>query len=135
MRADVSYTTTYEKTNKNRKTKALHTSYYARSEKQAIDMDIYATSQAEARIQFENEITGDIVERDHYKKSRKVDAFDITQDTPESSYKQEGSGSMLMKSAEHIEYDFIPEDTKLLQNEGFCVIDNFLGTYSPLIKS
>ena len=97
-------------------------------------MDIYATSQAEARIQFENEITGDIVERDHYKKSRKVDAFDITQDTPESSYKQEGSGSMMMRSADNIEYDFIPEDTKLLQNEGFCVIDNFLGIYSPLIK-
>jgi hypothetical protein len=41
---------------------------------------------------------------------------------------------MILRSADNIEYDFIPEDTKLLQNEGFCVIDNFLGTYAPLIK-
>jgi hypothetical protein len=74
-------------------------------------------------------------ERDHYKKSRKVDDFTITQATPESEYKQECSGYMMMKSAEQILYDFIPEDTKLLQNDGFCVIDNFLGTYSPLIKN
>ena len=84
MRANVSYTTSYEKTNKDRKTKALHTHYYSRSEHQAIDMDIYATSQAQARIKFENEITNDIDERYHYKKSIKVDAFDITQSTPES---------------------------------------------------
>ena len=135
MRANVSYTTTYEKTNKHRKTKALHTSYFDRSEKQAIDRTIMATSQSEARKQFQQEIADDIVERDHYKKSRVVDDFDITQATPESEYKQEGSGSMMMRSAEHIEYDFIPEDTKLLQNEGFCVIDNFLGTYAPLIKN
>ena len=65
MRANVSYTTTYEKTNKHRKTKALHTSYFARSEKQAIDRTIMATSQSEARKQFQQEITDDIVERDH----------------------------------------------------------------------
>ena len=101
MRANVSYTTTYEKTNKHRKTKALHTSYFARSEKQAIDRTIMATSQSEARKQFQQEITDDIVERDHYKKSRVVDDFDITQDTPESSYKQEGSGSMMMQRTQY----------------------------------
>jgi hypothetical protein len=41
---------------------------------------------------------------------------------------------MMISSAEQILYDFIPEDTKLLQNEGFCVIDTFLGTKAPLIK-
>ena len=40
MSAKVSHTTTYEKTNKNRKTKALHTSYYARSEHKAIEARI-----------------------------------------------------------------------------------------------
>jgi hypothetical protein len=48
-----------------------------------------ATSEAEARKQFKSEITDDIEERDPYKKSRKVDDFDITQATPESDYKQE----------------------------------------------
>jgi hypothetical protein len=79
MRANVSYTTTYEKTNKNRKTKAHHTSYYAGSERQAIDMTvmtIMATSQSKARKQFQQEITDDIVERDHYKKSGGVDEFE-----------------------------------------------------------
>jgi hypothetical protein len=99
MRANVSYTSTYEKMNKSRKTKALHSHYYSRTENQAIDRTIYATSEVEARKQFKAEITDDIEERDHYKKSRKVDDFDITQSTPESEYKQEGSGSMLMRSA------------------------------------
>ncbi len=64
-----------------------------------------APYQAEARTQFENEVTGDMVERDRYKKSRKAD-------TPESSYMQEGSGSIMMRSADHIQYDVIPQDTK-----------------------
>ena len=103
MRANVSYTTTYEKTNKHRKTKALHTSYFARSERQAIDRTIMATSQSEARKQFQQEITDDIVERDHYKKSRKVDDFDTTQATPEAN-------------------NLIPEDKYLLKKDGFCVL-------------
>ena len=37
MRANVSYTTSYEKMNKNRKTKALHSHYYSRTENQSID--------------------------------------------------------------------------------------------------
>ncbi len=41
---------------------------------------------------------------------------------------------MLMRSADHVEYDFIPSDDKLLQNDGFCVLDVFLGIYSKLIK-
>ena len=134
MRANVQYSTTYEKMNKNRKTKALHSHYYSRTEHQAIDRTIMATSQAEARKQFKAEITDDIEERDNYKKSRKVDDFTITQATPESEYKQEGSGSMMMRSADHVAYNFIPEDKDLLKNEGFCVVDSFLGTYSPLIK-
>ena len=68
MRANVSYITSYEKMNKNRKTKALHSHYYSRTEHQAIDRTIMATSEAEARKQFKSEITDDIEERDHYKK-------------------------------------------------------------------
>ena len=60
MRAEVKYSTTYEKMNKNRKTKALHSHYYSRTENQAIDRTIMATSQAEAKKQFKAEITDDI---------------------------------------------------------------------------
>ena len=71
MRDQVSFTSTYEKMNKSRKTKALHSHYYSRTEHQAIDITIYATSQAEARKQLKSEITDDIEERDNYKKAVK----------------------------------------------------------------
>jgi hypothetical protein len=106
MRANGSYTSTYEKMNKSRKTKALHSHYYSRTEHLAIDRTSYATSQSEAKNQFQAEITDDIEERDHYKKSRKVDDFTITQATQESEYK-------------HVAYNFIPEDQDLLQKRGF----------------
>jgi len=41
---------------------------------------------------------------------------------------------MLMKAAKVVAYDFIPENKDLLKNEGFCVIDNFVGTYGKRIK-
>ena len=41
---------------------------------------------------------------------------------------------MLMKSAKVVDYDFIPENKDLLKNDGFCVIDNFVGTYGKRIK-
>ena len=41
---------------------------------------------------------------------------------------------MMMKSAKVVDYDFIPENKDLLQNEGFCAMDNFVGTYAPHIK-
>ena len=51
-----------------------------------------------------------------------------------------GSGSgispshMLMRKYEPLRYNFIPADNKLLVNEGFCVPDVFVGTYSKYIK-
>jgi hypothetical protein len=38
-----------------------------------------------------------------------------------------------IKSANHIQYDFISENTNNLNNDGFCVIDNFVSTYGPKI--
>ncbi len=39
-----------------------------------------------------------------------------------------------MRAASPVEYSFIPADYSLLKNDGFCVRDQFLGIYSPLIK-
>ena len=39
-----------------------------------------------------------------------------------------------MKKSTPVKYGFIPEDAKHQKNEGFCVIDNFVGIYGPLIK-
>ena len=134
MKANLTYSTIYEKTNKHRKTKELHTSSYKRIEHQVVELPVWASSKEDARIKFENEITDDMEERDNYKKFRKVDQFDIVQETPESDYHQQESKKMMMKSADHVIYDFIPSDDKLLKNDGFCVLDVFLGTYAPLIK-
>ena len=38
-----------------------------------------------------------------------------------------------MKAVSYPKYDFIPSDDKLLLNEGFCVLDQFVGFYSHLI--
>ena len=53
---------------------------------------------------------------------------------PMSSFSPASSGSQLMKAVSPVEYSFIPADTSLLKNNGFCVIDQFLGIYGPLIK-
>ena len=39
-----------------------------------------------------------------------------------------------MKAVKFPKYHFIPSDDKLLLNEGFCVIDQFVGIYGPKIK-
>ena len=41
---------------------------------------------------------------------------------------------MYLRAANPIEYNFFSQDTTHLKNNGFCVVDTFLGVYSPLIK-
>ncbi len=41
---------------------------------------------------------------------------------------------MMMKSANFVNHNFIPHDDVLLKNDGVCVLDNFVGTYSTHIK-
>ena len=53
-----------------------------------------------------------------------ADAFDRASET-----------DMYMRAANPIEYNFFSQDTTHLKNNGFCVVDTFLGVYSPLIKS
>jgi hypothetical protein len=53
---------------------------------------------------------------------------------PMSSFTTASTGSQFMKAVSPVEYSFIPADHSLLKNEGFCVLDQFLGIYGPLIK-
>ena len=39
-----------------------------------------------------------------------------------------------MKSAKPIKYNFFQSDVQYLKENGFCVIDTFVGIYGPLIK-
>jgi hypothetical protein len=51
-----------------------------------------------------------------------------------SSFSPASTGGQMMKAVSPVEYSFVPADTSLLNNKGFCVLDQFLGIYSPLIK-
>ena len=53
----------------------------------------------------------------------------------ESSVFEASSPELIhMKNYKPLQYDFIPSDNKLLQNENFCVPDQFIGTYGKHIK-
>ena len=56
-----------------------------------------------------------------------------------SKFELDGKGfkisKSLMRSCDAVEYDFIPADKTLDLGNGFCVVDQFVGTYSKDIKS
>jgi 5-methylcytosine-specific restriction protein A len=55
--------------------------------------------------------------------------------TPASKYVASSEAKVMMKAVKPVTYDFIPNDEKYNENDGFCVVNTFLGVYSPLIKS
>ena len=58
-----------------------------------------------------------------------VNFIDNTSDVPHRS-----EARTAMKNMSFCTYASIPSNEKHLKNEGFCVVDNFLGVYSPQIK-
>ena len=54
---------------------------------------------------------------------------------PASKYLASSEAKVMMKAVKPVTYDFIPNDEKYNENDGFCVVNTFLGVYSPLIKS
>ena len=75
--------------------------------------------------------------KDHDSNSAKTVKFKsakINSVEPKSSFTAASEGSQLMRAANPVEYSFIPTDHSLIKTPGFCVLDQFLGIYSPLIK-
>ena len=67
-------------------------------------------------------------------KSTKFTGATIGSVSSERSFTATSENSQFMKGASNVEYSFIPADTSLLKNEGFCVLDQFIGIYGPMIK-
>ena len=67
-------------------------------------------------------------------KSKKFKGAKINSVQPLSNFTPKSEGSQLMRAAQPVEYSFIPTDHSLIKTPGFCVLDQFLGIYSPLIK-
>ena len=67
-------------------------------------------------------------------KSKKFTGAKIKSVSPITNFTPAREGSQLMRAAQPVEYSFIPTDHSLIKTPGFCVLDQFLGIYSPLIK-
>ena len=100
---------------------------------------IKAKNEADARRKYadsaeEHFTTGRNTEDSNVARTRKMQAATVDNITPQSSYTASSEGNQLMKAVSPIDYSFVPADTSLLKNDGFCVIDQFLGIYGESIK-
>jgi len=95
--------------------------------------EVRANSLEAAKKLFIQQATADF-ESNEYSKLTVVEGVDIVSTTPLTAYKKGDQGDTLMKAVKFPKYDFIPSDDKLLLNEGFCVVDQFVGIYGPKIK-
>jgi hypothetical protein len=93
----------------------------------------FLTSEKEAINQFIN----DMIDRYTFGDSsvlysyKYIEKIKVNQRDTHNKYKVE---NILMRKSKHMSYDFILEDTRKLSNNDMCTVDNFLGTYQPLIK-
>ena len=102
-------------------------------------LHIKAKSREEAEQKFhkraeEHFNTSRPTEDSNINRTRTFTGATITSVSAESSFTASSEITQLMKASSPVEYSFIPADVSLLKNDGFCVLDQFLGIYGPLKK-
>ena len=99
---------------------------------------IKARNETEAKEKFKKEAVensgANSTPDSNTQKTRQAQGASVNSVQSASSFSAASEGSQLMRAASPVEYSFIPADYSLLKNNGFCVLDQFLGIYSPLIK-
>ena len=104
----------------------------ARSKDEAI-----AKFRKEAKATYQADVTGDVGVREmgydssQYKEVMPDDPF-IDDISSHDSFNAISESNMTMRSFKVMKYDFIPSDESLLENEGFCVVDQISKIYGPL---
>ena len=94
---------------------------------------IDAKTEAFARQMFIKMITAEFKMEGYSKKTKVVEVV-IKRLEANSAYKPRAEADTPMRAASYANYHFIPSDDRHLQNEGFCVVDHFVGIYGPKIK-
>ena len=67
-------------------------------------------------------------------KSRNVKGISNVSIKTQADFKSASETNMYMRAANPIEYNFFSQDTTHLKNNGFWVVDTFIGVYGKLIK-
>jgi len=96
---------------------------------------VVARTAEEAKKEFISLITSEMTASDKEYEETKTDIenINITQNINAEHFESAEPEMMMMKKYEPLKYNFIPSDDNLLNNDGFCVIDNFVSTYGPKI--
>ena len=93
---------------------------------------------AEEAVYIFKDLNQKEMDTDHYEKKQEVESIQVDSvkndnNFQERTYRGQLSAKnlyhTLMKEAKYPKYDYIPHDSKLLKNAGFCVDDQFLGVY------
>ena len=112
----------------------MHTVVDTHKSHQNYSKNIYASSPDNAKLHFKDLMRHEIEDPEQYRMIRTLDDVQFKQVISETSLTATQSKNMLMKRGDIMNYSFITEDRTKLNELGFCVVDNFLATYSPLIK-
>ncbi len=88
----------------------MHTYYHKVPNAEYVSKTIMATSEDDAKKQFEDEIDTSIKLSGYYKANKAVDGVNFSQVTRKDSFTPTSSGNMMMKAAKVVDYDFIPEN-------------------------
>ena len=120
-------------TRKSQKTNNPVKSKQTYHDEQRLTVTVEASSPEEAKKQARGAFKREI-ENQYYEKEEEFEDVAITSVIEEGQHGAKPPEHRLMKSAKPIKFDFIPSDESLLENEGFCVVDQFVGIYGRHVK-
>ena len=120
-------------TRKSQKTNNPVKSKQTYHDEQRLTVTVEASSPEEAKKQARGAFKREI-ENQYYEKEEEFEDVTITSVIEEGQHGAKPPEHRLMKSAKPIKFDFIPSDESLLENEGFCVVDQFVGIYGRHVK-